>query len=253
MPSRPDLPGLLGEGSRPSSPLQPSSEPPGAQRVLVAKAALGDGQWALCCPPSSPPGLVRGLRSLRGSSAQPELIGQVPAPRAGVFAPPSGSDLRPPPPLCPTLATRPWGPATLSISPASSCGPGGEARTQTRAAPGPPRITPQPPPSRLEGPPETVLSDPRWREMSAHRPPPPAAGPPHGSTHTPHACACPALSTGWRGAAETSRPTPCIRLGSPGAQAVFLARPGGLADGRWCVAPNPVRSLGDRETVRALP
>lgn len=82
---------------------------------------------------------------------------------------------------------------------------------------------------------------------------PPAAGPPHGSTHTPHACACPALSTGWRGAAETRRPTPCTRLGSPGAQAVFLARPGGLADGRWCVAPDPVRSLRDRETVRALP
>ena len=32
----------------------------GAQGVLVAKAALGDGQWALCCTPSSPPGLVRG-------------------------------------------------------------------------------------------------------------------------------------------------------------------------------------------------
>ena len=32
----------------------------GAQGVLVAKAALGDGQRALCCTPSSPPGLVRG-------------------------------------------------------------------------------------------------------------------------------------------------------------------------------------------------
>ena len=47
----------------------------GAQGFLVAKAALGDGQWVLCCTLSSPPGLVRGLRSLRGSSAQPELIG----------------------------------------------------------------------------------------------------------------------------------------------------------------------------------
>lgn len=54
---------------------------------------------------SSPPGLVRGLRSLRGSSAQPELIGQVPAPRTGVFAPPSGSDCRHPnPALAPAWA-----------------------------------------------------------------------------------------------------------------------------------------------------
>ena len=68
MPSSPDLPGLLGEGSWPSSPLQPSSELPGTQGVLVAKTALEDGQRALCCTPSSPPGLVRGLRSLRGSS-----------------------------------------------------------------------------------------------------------------------------------------------------------------------------------------
>ena len=174
MPSSPDLPGLLGEGSWPSSPLQPSSELPGTQGVLVAKTALEDGQRALCCTPSSPPGLVRGLRSLRGSSAQPELVGQVPAPRSGVFAPPSGSDLQPPPPPRPTLATRPWAAVTLSM--------------QTRAAPGPPRLTPQPPPPHLEGPPETVPSDSRWREMSAHRPPPSCW--PATRQHTHSTCMC---------------------------------------------------------------
>lgn len=59
---------------------------------------------------------------------------------------------------------------------------------QTRAAPGPPRLTPQPPPPHLEGPPETVPSDPRWREMSAHRPPPSCW--PATRQHTHSTCMC---------------------------------------------------------------
>ena len=256
MPSSPDLPGLLGEGSWPSSPLQPSSELPGTQGVLVAKTALEDGQRALCCTPSSPPGLVRGLRSLRGSSAQPELVGQVPAPRSGVFAPPSGSDLQPPPPPRPTLATRPWAAVTLSMSPTSWCGLG--VRPECR--PGLPRVRHDSPPSlhpHTWKAPQRRCPQTQGGGRCLHTDHPPAAGPPHGSTHTPRACARPAPSTGWRGAAETLRPTSCIRLESPGAEAVFLARPGRGwgpdGGGRWCAAADPVRSLGDRETVRALP
>ena len=256
MPSSPDLPGLLGEGSWPSSPLQPSSELPGTQGVLVAKTALEDGQRALCCTPSSPPGLVRGLRSLRGSSAQPELVGQVPAPRSGVFAPPSGSDLQPPPPPRPTLATRPWAAVTLSMSPTSWCGLG--VRPECR--PGLPRVRHGSPPSlhpHTWKAPQRRCPQTQGGGRCLHTDHPPAAGPPHGSTHTPRACARPAPSTGWRGAAETLRPTSCIRLESPGAEAVFLARPGRGwgpdGGGRWCAAADPVRSLGDRETVRALP
>lgn len=141
------------------------------------------------------------------------------------------------------------GPTHPEHQPASSCGPRGEARTQTRAAPGSPRLTPSLHPCAWKAPqrrcPQTRGGGRRLR--TDH---PPSCWPAtRQHTHSIHVCT---PCSEHRGAAETLRPTSFICLASPGAEAVFLAGLGGLAGGRWCVAPDPEKSLGDRETVRAL-
>ena len=159
-----------------------------------------------------------------------------------------GKDGGPPPPAA---ITGPWAPPTLSISPPVRVALG--VRPERR--PGLPQVPHSSPPALTPAPgrpPRDGALRPEVAGDACTQTTLPAAGPPHGSAHTPHTCAHPALSTRRRGAAETLRPTACICLVSPGAEAVFLAGPGGLAGGRWCVAPDPEKSLGDRETVRAL-
>ena len=151
-----------------------------------------------------------------------------------------GKDGGPPPPAA---ITGPWAPPTLSISPPVRVALG--VRPERR--PGLPQVPHSSPPALTPAPgrpPRDGALRPEVAGDACTQTTLPAAGPPHGSAHTPHTCAHPALSTRRRGAAETLRPTACICLVSPGAEAVFLAGPGGLAGGEVVCCPRPREEPG---------